>query len=291
MVALSAILYGGITAGGDFLLRKGLSVYEVSIYTPVILLILLLPLLVKRSDLFIKKEYIPFYLVYGVIGAMLQLSSFLALFLGVPVAIVAMLINTQPVWTTIIGRYFLGERVDKRQIIAMAIALAGVIILLEPWTATRWGQTTGILFSLAAGFSLSLWIIWGRRGGLNIQHGVTITFGFIISSLVMLLLLYPLVKYFSSDERIIRLSFDLEANQWYFLIIFVILANLIPHLLFFNSIRYVKVVTAGILLLLEPLSAALLAVILFGQALTPFMALGGAIILGSNYFIIKRGRE
>ncbi|MBE9542024.1 MAG: EamA family transporter, partial [Proteobacteria bacterium] len=231
------------------------------------------------------------YLIYGVIGAILQLSSFLALFLGVPVAIVAMLINTQPIWTTIFGRYFLGERVEKRQIIAMVIALIGVIILLEPWTATRWGQMTGILLSLTAGFSLSLWIIWGRRGGLNIQHGVTITFGFIASTLAMLLLCYPLVKCFSADERIIRLSFDLQANQWYFLIIFVLVTTLIPHLLFFNSIRYVKVVTAGILLLLEPLSAALLAVIIFAQPLTPFMALGGAIILGSNYFIIKRGKE
>lgn len=291
MVALSAILYGGITAGGNFLLGVGLSVYEVSIYSLVIILVLLLPPLALRRDLFIKREYSLFYLIYGLIGASLQLSSFLALFLGVPVAIVAMLINTQPVWTTIIGRTFLGEAVNKRQMLAMAIALIGVVILLEPWTARQLGQMTGILFSLAAGFLLSLWIIWGRRGGLNIQHSVTITFGFAASTLTMLLLFYPLVKLFSTDEKIIRLSFDLPASQWYFLIIFVLIANLTPHLLFFTGIRSVKAVTAGILLLLEPLSAAILAVIIFGQPLTPFMILGGSIILASNYFIIKKGRE
>ena len=291
MIALAALLFGGITAGGDFLLQAGLSVYEISIYTFLFLFIMLLPLLLLQRELFVKKKQFLFYLGFGLIGASLQLTSLMALFMGVPIAIVAILINSQPIWTAIIGKYFLGEVIDKKQLLAIFIALVGLFILLEPWTAERIGQITGILLSLVAGLLLSLWIILGRRGGLKMEHGLTITFGYVTFTLISLLLFYPLLWFIISDESIIRVSIDLSTYQWVSLFIFALLANLIPHLLFFTGIKTVKAMTAGILLLMEPLSATIMAVILFSQPLTLFMIFGGAIILSSNYLILKRRKE
>jgi len=288
MVAASAILYGGITAGGDFLLGQGLSVYEISLYTVFIGLASLVPYLFLHRELLVRRELLPFYMVYGLIGAVLQLSSFSALFLGVPVAIVAVLLNTQPLWTTIIGHFWLKERAGRRQLTAMAIALAGLFILLEPWHAERMGQLTGILFALAGGLSLSLWIIWGRRGGMSNQRGITITLGYLLFTGLSLVLIYPLVLLFTEDDRLVRLSLNLPGNSWIFLLIFVLLANLLPHLLFYTGIQKVKAVTAGMLLLMEPLSAALLATLIFGEAITGYMVVGGSLILLSNYFILDK---
>lgn len=291
MVAISAILFGGITAGGDYLLRLGLSVYEISIYTFLLIFLMLVPLCLVQRKLLIDKKHFSFYLAFGFIGASLQLTSLMALFMGVPIAIVAILINSQPIWTTLIGRYFLGEAVDKNQTLAIIIALMGLFILLEPWTAERLGQITGILLSLVASLLLSLWIILGRKGGLKKEHGLAITFGYVTFTLISLIIFYPLICLLSSNEKIIRISFDLSTYQWVSLIIFALIANLIPHLLFFTGIRKVKAMTAGILLLMEPLSATIMAVIFFSQPLTTFMMIGGTIILSSNYLILKKRKE
>ena len=288
MVAASAILYGGITAGGDFLIDYGLSVYEISLYTFFIGLIVLAPYLALHRDLLVRRALFPFYMVYGLIGAMLQLTSISALFFGVPVAIVAMLLNTQPVWTTIIGHFWLKEPAGRRQLTAMAIALVGLFILLEPWHAERLGQVTGILLGLAGGLSLSLWIIWGRRGGMKGQHGVTITLGYLFFTGLSLVLIYPLILLLTEDAQLVRISLSLPDNSWFFLIVYVLIAILLPHLLFYTGIQKVKAVTAGMLLLMEPVSAALLATLIFGEAVTAYMVVGGSLILLSNYFILDK---
>jgi len=288
MVAVSAILYGGITALGGVLVGKGVSVYEISLYTILVSLIVLAPYLAIHRELLVRRRLFGFYMIYGLIGAMLQLTSFSALFLGVPVAIVAMLLNTQPIWTTIIGHFWLKERAGRRQLTAMGIALLGLFILLEPWHAERMGQLTGILFALAGGLSLSLWIILGRRGGMSEQHGVTITFGFTLSTGISLILIYPILLLFIEDERLVRLSISLPDNTWVFLFIYIFIANLLPHLLFYTGIQKVRAVTAGMLLLMEPVSAALLATLIFGDAITGYMVMGGGLILFSNYFILDK---
>jgi drug/metabolite transporter (DMT)-like permease len=42
------------------------------------------------------------------------------------------------------------------------------------------------------------------------------------------------------------------------------------------------------LLLMEPVSAALLAILIFGEAVTGYMVVGGALILLSNYFMLAK---
>ncbi|MBE9536342.1 MAG: DMT family transporter [Proteobacteria bacterium] len=288
MVAVSAILYGGIAAGGDFLIDKGVSVYEISLYTIFISLVVLTPYLVLHRELLVRRALFRFYIIYGLIGAALQLTLFSALFLGVPVAIAAMLLNTQPVWTTIIGHFWLKERAGRRQLTAVGIALVGLFILLEPWHAEHFGQVTGILFGLGGGLSLSLWVIWGRRGGMNDQHAVTITLGYLLFTGLSLLLIYPFLLLFTEDDRLVRISLSLPGNIWILLIIYVLITNLLPHLLFYTGIQKVKAVTAGMLLLMEPVSAALLATLIFGEAVTAYMVVGGLLILFSNYFILDK---
>jgi len=288
MVGMSAILYGGITAGGDFLLSVGLSVYELSVYTLFFLLISILPVIIIKRELLFQRSLLSFYLVYGFIGAVLQLSSISALVLGVPVAILAMLLNTQPIWTTIIGHFYLKEKVSRKHVFAIMLALAGVVVLLEPWHTDKLGHIPGIILSLLGGLSLSLWIVWGRKGGLNRQHAITITFGYILFSLTSLLILYPFVTLITSNEMITGFSLSIPSVGWKFLAIYALLVNLLPHLLFFTGIKMVKAVTAGLLLLLEPVSATLIATFIFKQELTTYIVIGGALILLSNYFVIKR---
>jgi len=69
---------------------------------------------------------------------------------------------------------------------------------------------------------------------------------------------------------------------------FTIFAGVLPNLLAFAGMRKVDASTTGVLLLFEPISAAVLAFIFFNQPLTSNIWLGGGLILFSNYILLRK---
>ena len=104
---------------------------------------------------------------------------------------------------------------------------------------------------------------------------------------VFLFIAYLILSRFISDPIIMNLSFNISPITWFYLILFTLCALILPHLLYFYGIKKVPASNAGIILLLEPLVGALLATFLLGQALTINIVIGGALILVSNYLVIK----
>lgn len=68
---------------------------------------------------------IGFFLVFGFFGAIARLCQFGAVVLGVRVAIVVLLLYTQPLWTIAFNKLFLQESITKRKILAMILVLVG----------------------------------------------------------------------------------------------------------------------------------------------------------------------
>lgn len=287
-VITAAILYGTITVGGQFFANLGLSLYEISFYPYLFITILLLSAVLLRPEYGIKKEMLPFFLIYGLIGALVNLAQYAGIVLGVPVAVVAFLMYTQPVWTLVFGKIMLSEGVTFRKIVAVAVALAGVILLIRPGNIGAIGPIAGIISALLAGVFLSLWVVFGRKGSTLGQHYITTTFGFFVFTCAWLLLIWPVAALFIHEPNIIRLSAGFQLQYWLYLLIFCIISLGIPIPLFYRGVRKIPASIAGILLLLEPVSATILAAFLFGQAIGLNVLSGGALILLSNYVVIQK---
>ncbi len=181
-IIIAAILFGTITVGGNFFANLGLSLYEISLYPMIFMSLFFLIIILVRRQYLIKKEMLLFFITYGLIGALTLLAQFGGIILGVPVAIVALLLYSQPIWTTIFGKMILNEKVTVTKILAVVIALAGVLILIRSWNIERAGSSTGIIFATLGGIFLSLWVIWGRKSAINKQHYITTTAGWAIFS-------------------------------------------------------------------------------------------------------------
>lgn len=153
-VIVAATLYGTITAGGQFFVNLGLSLFEIAIYRTLFTILILLPVVLIRREYLIKKDMVFFFCVYGLIGGLLELTMFGGIALGVHVAIVALLLYTQPLWTIIFGRLLLREKITPTKLIAIAIAMSGIILLVKPWGIENVKSLTGILISLVSGVFL-----------------------------------------------------------------------------------------------------------------------------------------
>jgi drug/metabolite transporter, DME family len=286
-VILAAVLYGSITAGGQFFVNLGLSLFEISIYRAFFTSLILLPVVFIKREYLIKKEMLSFFAIYGLIGGLLELATFGGIALGVHVAIVTLLLYTQPIWTIMFGRLLLREGITTTRLIAVVIALFGIILLVKPWGIENVESLTGIVVSLASGVLLSLWVIWGRKSVIQKQHIVTTTIGWTGFSVIWLLLLWPIFYYFFPYAVITGIRVNLPMAFLLFLVIYALIGGVIPHLLFYRGFKKIEASVAGILLLLEPISASVLAALFFGQPIGLDVMIGGALILVSNYFVIR----
>jgi drug/metabolite transporter (DMT)-like permease len=284
LIAIAGILYGTITVSSQLLTNLGLSLYEISIYTTIFAVLLLTPVvLIKREYLFKRKD-IKFFVIYGLVQAFLQIFQMGGVALGAPVAIVAFLLYTQPIYTSIFGKFMLSEKISRRKLLAIVIAIIGLFVLLKPWDIETVGSTLGITFGFLGGIFLSLWIIYGRKSGLNKKHPITSSFGMFSFSLVWLLLFAPFI-FLTNDITIIKfVAYPLE--YWIYFIIISFIIFVLPVNIFYKGVQKVSASTAGVVLLLEPISAAALASILFDQIITYNIILGGFLILLSNYIVV-----
>jgi len=246
----------------------------------------LVPFLIASPKYRIRRERFGFYLIFGLIGALLQVTQFGGIVLGVPVAMVAFLLYTQPIWTTVLGKVMLHEAITRQKIVAAVLALAGMMALTAPAQSEMTANITGLLSAILAGLFLSLWIIWGRKSGLKSEHFVTTTFGYTLSTSLVLLTANPFLRCFT-DSTFLRFEIARYASVWPAVAGFAIFASLLPAILAFSAMRRVDASTAGILLLLEPVSAAILAYFCFGQELTAGVWFGGGCILLANYVLLR----
>lgn len=285
-IGLTAIFWGTIAVGGQFFSNLGLSLYEISIFRCFFVTALTLAIILFTKQKIFSKKLIPFFIVYGLIGAMLDLTVFGGVVLGIPVAIVAFALNSQPIWTALFGKIMLNERINSRKVIAILFALAGMAFLLKVWNIGSLGNPLGILLAVLGGVFMALWVIWAKKANLDNQHYTTTMMGWSSFQLIWLIVLYPLTALAIKEPSIIRLSASSFASYWFYFLAFALISGIVPYLFLHKGLDKIQASVAGIILLLEPVSSAILAIILFGQLISIFIAIGGVLILIANLWAI-----
>lgn len=291
LIASAGILYGTVTVGANLLTRRGIPVLGITITFLGFSLIPLLPFVIRRGLLERIKSSSKYLFYYGVVGTFLVFAQFISLSFGVPPAIVALLLYTQPVWTVLFGRAFFSEAINKMRIIIIMLALAGALLVSDPFSSIRTlgagsGTLAGESIALVGGVFLSLWIILGKRGRLdNFQDPVELTFVARGSTSVFIAFISMGVL-ISGRADLFGNPFTIYSNISY-LFAFAIIAGLLPDYLFYKGVETVSSIQAGVILLLEPISAALLSVLLMISSLGPLELIGAGLILVSNYFVVR----
>ncbi|WP_128376984.1 DMT family transporter [Streptomyces cavernae] len=211
--------------------------------------------------------------VSGLALALFQTAYFAAVeATGLAVATVITL-GAGPVLMALGARAGLGERLGRGGAAAVAGALAGLTVLgLGSGAATvrPWGVLLALLS--AAGYSamtlLTRW--WGRSGEVD-ASGTTVG-AFAVTALCLLppALVEGLVPNTAQPALLIGLLAYIAA-----------VPTALAYLLYFAGAAVVRSATVSVIMLLEPVSAAVLAVTVLGERLTWATVLGTLLMLGS----------
>jgi DME family drug/metabolite transporter len=191
---------------------------------------------------------------------------------GLAVATVVTL-GAGPVLIALGARLTMGERLGRGGVGAVVGALAGLAVLvLGSGGATVRPSGVGLAVVSAAGYSvmtlLTRW--WGRDGGADVSS--TTVGAFAVTSLCLLPfgLAEGLVPHTAEPVQVIALVAYIAA-----------VPTALAYALYFAGAAVVRSATVSVIMLLEPVSAAVLAVGLLGERLTAATVAGTLLMLGS----------
>jgi DME family drug/metabolite transporter len=210
----------------------------------------------------------------GVCFTLFQTSYFVAVqSTGLAVATVVTL-GAGPVIIALGARLTLGERLGGGGVVAVTGALAGLAVLVLGGDATD-VRPAGIAFAVLSGAgyaAMTLLTRWlGRTGG-GADSLSTTTWAFAVGALALL----PL----AAAEGL--LPHTVEPSEVVWLLVYVAaVPTALAYALYFAGAAVVRAATVSVIMLLEPVSAAVIAVALLGERLTAATVVGTLLLLAA----------
>lgn len=228
-----------------------------------------------------RKE-LPELALYGVVGfAFVQWFYFVAI-QRLPVGIGLLIEYTAPLLVALWARFGLHEAVRRRVWLALALSLVGLGMVAEVWGGS---DLDGI--GVAAGFlaagSLAYYFVLGEKKVRSDRDPVSLVcWGFGFATLFWSLLLpwwtFPW-SLLGSDVSLLGTFADATAPLWLICVYMVLLGTVAPFVLIIGSLQHLRATQAGIVGMLEPVLATMVAWWWLGEALGVSQLVGGAIVL------------
>lgn len=282
----AGILAGFIVFIGPVFAKLGLSAYEISLLPLILLVVMCLPFMFNKKY-HPKNIFSGIWILYGFVTAMTVFAQYGAVLLGLQVSITLLLMYTQPLWTFIITKFILREKISRKSIISCIIVLIGAFILLNPLNAGSIKSWSGVIVALTAGIFLSGWVTIGSYLSKTKNHPITSNFLGMSYTVLIMILAYPIASFFIKDKTLVSFSINFPLSTWIYLILFAFFIQIGVQMFYLYGTKKVPSIDAGVIMLLEPVIGTLLASIFLGQSIGLNVIFGGIIILIANYLAIK----
>jgi len=142
--------------------------------------------------LFVARPKIPLRLLLGY-GLTISFGQFAFLFcainFGMPAGLASLVLQAQAFFTIILGAVMFGERLQRRQLVGITLAVLGILVLVEASLTGQHVALLGFMLTLAAAFSWACGNIFNKKIMMLEQRPA-------IMSLVVWSALIPIVPFF-----------------------------------------------------------------------------------------------
>lgn len=233
-------------------------------------LILVLALLGSGRSLRVARRDLGRLLIFGLFGFFLVQFAYFAAIALVGVAMATFLQYVGP--SLIAAWVILRERrpPTMAESLALALALGGTLLLVLGRGTIRL-QPLGLVFGILSAFSLAFYTLYPRDLVRRLGAFVTTAYGFLFGATASSLL-WPLWQ---------GSAINLTPASLLLVLFVVVLGTLLPFAFYILALTRLDPTAVGVAATGEPLSAALSAYLVLGQALQALQYVGGALILGA----------
>ena len=201
-------------------------------------------------------------LLYAAMG----ITWFLALSMT-PTWLVSLLVALFPVPVMLGSRLFLGARIDRQQVLALAIVLAGNVALF--WRPFSGSALTGVALMALSVTLYAVYVIAGERwarGCDPLMRTVWTAMGAMVGT-----------GFYGTATK--QLSLDFAPSGWLWAMLLGIVCTVLGIAFLWQSVADIGPGRTALLATLEPLFSVLLAIALLGERMSGLQWLGGVVIL------------
>jgi drug/metabolite transporter (DMT)-like permease len=241
----------------------------------------LIAALVRPASLRLRRRELPLLVALGVGGlALVQWSYFFAIHrVAIGIALVIQFVG--PILVALWARFVYGEHVRQRIWIALALALTGLVLVVELWKAQR-PNGAGLAAAGLAAVTYGAYILLAERGVRRRDPISLSAWGFLFATLFWSVLApwwsFPGPRVGDHVSLLGNLASTL-LPVWALMLWMVVLGTIIPFALVVAALRHISATRAGITAMLEPVLAIVIAWAWLGESLDPLQLSGAAATL------------
>lgn len=281
--AIACILAGGSLWGCTGLFNRGLSAAGIHASSIVLIrnlgtmvLLALLFLLTDRSVFRIRLRHFPLFLCTGIVSVLFFTLCYFRAQQLTSLAVAAILLYTAPAFVVILSALCFREKITGKKLAALGIAFLGCLFVTGIGNGGLSLTPIGLLLGLGSGFFYATYTIFSRFA-LRHYPPFTVTFyTFLVAGLGALVLLdREDMTTLVSSPSLLLLSLGL-----------IIISTVLPYLLYTKGLKDLgDGGKASILASIEPVVAAFVGILAFGEPMGLGVLLGLGCILISVYIL------
>ena len=211
----------------------------------------------------------------------LHFATWIASLSYTSIAVSVLLVNTSPLFSLLLTRVFLHERIPRVVRLAIPLALLGAaLIAAGDWTGSP-GSLFGSLLALAGAAAVAVYEVIGR----GLRHTLPLD-AYLLGVWVAAAAVLAPIALFSG----VPLA-GYPPRTWLLLVALAALPTLAGHGLVNKALRSLSAPTVGLFLLGEPVAASVLAFLLFAEVPGRWTLAGAALVLAALIVVMGQRTE
>lgn len=282
--ATLGLFYKGLAASGLPLLT--IVFFRAGVAAFVLLLVLLWR---EPRSLRLSRRDVGFFLLFGLVGVAAFYIVYIHAIQWAGMGVAAVLMYTAPAWVTLFGALFLGEPLTGRRGMALLLAVVGCALVgrVHDLAGLRLNGP-GILAGLGAGLTYGLYTIFSKVAQRRHTPWATLAWALAAGTLFLLPFQSPTVLWRAVTTP----------SHLFWLVMLGVVPTLGGGLAFNLGLRRVPAGGASVVATLEPVIAAVLGWLVWGERMDGLQMLGAGLILGAVVLLtaysdggpVERGR-
>lgn len=274
----AAVSYGMNPLGALPLYADGINTTTVLFYRYGLAVILLgLFMAVERKSFSITLKEFAILVPLGVLFALSSLTLF-ASFHFMDAGVASTLLFVYPVMVAIIMAVFFKERITFVTVLSILLSLSGIALLYRGGDGGVL-DTTGVLLVMLSSLTYALYIVIVNKSSLRMSS-LKLTFYVLLVGV----LLITSCSFFGDGET--RIQILTTPSMWLHASILAVFPTIVSLLLMVVAVHEIGSTPTAVIGALEPLTAVMLGVTLFGEELTLRLSVGITFILSAVILII-----
>lgn len=193
----------------------------------------------------------------------------------------AILLYTSPIFVTVLAVLFFHEKFTRRKLICLCMAFGGCVLVSGFSGTAGQSEPLGILLGLLSGFFYGLYSIFGQAALRRYSSYTIIAYTFLFASIGIL----P----FADLDRLGQAAWSAPLTAE--LIVFAVLSGAVAYLLYTLGMSRVKATNAAIAAIAEPVVAALVGVVVYGEVLGAAGITGIVLVIAAILLLSAPVRE